>query len=267
MNILERKMYDLLKSLRDSYGVVGVKAEFEAEGTRIDELLRLIELVRKCDLKLGIKIGGCEAMKDLMECKQFGTDYIIAPMVETEYALKKYIEAKNKIFDNEERNFVEFLVNIETKTSKDNLNKMINLNNQYSLNDKINGIVFGRVDYTLSCGMSREVINESAKITNDVIEVSKKAAENNLSLVVGGGVSVDSIEIMKEIRKTKLDRFETRKIIFSKETLDLPNLKKGMLEAVNFELSWLKNKKNYYGSIFKEDDKRIKMLSERWDVQ
>ena len=39
-------------------------------------------------------------MKDLMECKQFGTEYIIAPMVETDYALKKFIEAKNKIFDN-----------------------------------------------------------------------------------------------------------------------------------------------------------------------
>lgn len=267
MNLLEKKMLDTLKCLRDEYGIVGVKAEFEAEGTRIDELLRLIEIVRKAKLKLGIKIGGCEAMKDLMECKQFGTDYIIAPMVETDYALKKYIEAKNKIYDQEERKFVEFLINIETKTSKMNIENMSKLNNSYKGIDKINGWVFGRVDYTLSCGMSRDDINHNERITDDIIDIAKNAKENNLNLVVGGGVSVDAIEIMKKIRNTKLDRFETRKVIFSRDSLDVKNLKNGMLEAVSFELSWLKNKKNYYGAIFEEDDKRIKMLSDRWEIK
>ncbi len=264
MNLLEKKMFDILKMLRDDYGVVAVKAEFEAEGTRIDELMRLIEIVRKLNLKLGIKIGGCEAMKDLMECKQIGTDYIIAPMVETEYALSKFIEAKNKIFDKEDRKFSSFLINIETKTAANNLNQIIKTNNLYSESEKINGWVFGRVDYSLSCGFQREKINEDNNITNAILEVSKKSLENELDFVVGGGISVDAIEILKKIKNIKLDRFETRKVIFSKDALDLKNLKKGMLSAVQFELFWLKNKKNYYGSIFREDDLRIKMLLDRW---
>jgi|TARA_B110001452_G_scaffold16022_1_gene13143 hypothetical protein len=266
MNLLEQNMLNVLKSLRDDYGVIGIKAEFEAEGTRIDELMRLIEIVRKLNLKLGIKIGGCEAMKDLMECKQFGTEYIIAPMVETDYALKKFIEAKNKIFDDEERKVTEFLINIETKSTTDNLDKIIKLNNVYSKQDKINGWVFGRVDYTMSQGLNRDDINTSKVITDAVVNVAKEAKKNDLNLVVGGAVSIDALDILKQVKNVHLNRFETRKVIFSSEALEIKNLEKGMLEAINFELLWLKNKKNYYGTIFKEDDKRIKMLSDRWKV-
>ena len=266
MNLLEQKMLEVLKSLRDNFGVVAIKAEFEAEGTRIDELMRLIEIVRKLNLKLGIKIGGCEAMKDLMECKQFGTEYIIAPMVETDYALKKFIDAKNKIFDEEEKKVTEFLINIETKTTTDNLEKIINVNNIYSETDKINGWVFGRVDYTMSCGLKRDDINTNESVTNSAIQVAEKAKKNNLDLVVGGSISIDAVNILKRIKQIHLNRFETRKVIFSSDSLEIKNLDKGLLDAVNFELLWLKNKKNYYGSIFEEDDKRIQMLNDRWKI-
>ena len=262
MNDLEYQMLLTLKRLRDDYGVVAVKAEFEAEGTRIDELLRLIDIVRKAKLKLGIKIGGCEAMKDLMECKQIGVDYIIAPMVETHYALKKFIEAKNKIFDKEEKKFTTFLINIETDQTFQNIDKISQLAKE-NKND-IQGYVFGRVDYSLSKDLGRDEINSDI-VLNDVLKVSSVCKNLNMELVVGGGVSVDALEFLKKVRSSFLSRFETRKIIFSADALD-KNLDKGMLEAVKFELLWLKNKKNYYGSIYSEDDKRIEMLQKRWDV-
>ena len=263
MNNLEYQMLSTLKLLKEEYGVVAVKAEFEAEGTRIDELLRLIDIVRKAKLKLGIKIGGCEAMKDLMECKQIGVDYIIAPMVETHYALKKFIEAKNKIFNEDEKKFTTFLINVETDQTFLNIEKISKVVQENK--NEIQGYVFGRVDYSLSKELGRDEIN-SDTVLNDVLKVSSICKDLNLELVVGGGVSIDALGFLKTIKNNFLSRFETRKIIFSSEALD-KNLDKGMLEAVKFELLWLKNKKNYYGSIFKEDDKRIEMLQKRWDVK
>ena len=255
-------MCDLLRKLKTEHNAVSVKAEFEAEGTRTDELLRLVEISRKAELKVGLKIGGCEAIRDLMESKQIGVEYIIAPMVETAYALGKFIDAKNKVYREQERADTEFLANMETITGFKNIDKISEV---AAKSQGLDGLVFGRVDFAGSLSIDRALLNDN-KITDYCLEVSKKCKEHNLDLVVGGGISVDAIDALKKINNNFLSRFETRKIIFSSKSLCRSSIGQGLLTAVEFELLWLKNKQEYYSMITLEDARRIDMLESRWKI-
>jgi hypothetical protein len=262
MNSYEKKMLDILREGREEFGVLATKAEFEAEGTRTDELLRLLEIANKADVGLALKVGGCEAIRDMLEAKQFGVRYIIAPMVETPYALSKFIAAKDKVYNPEEQSDVSFLFNLETITAFQNLEAMLEL---ASAQPGCDGVVFGRVDFSGSIGAGRQGI-ESEEVTAAVEEAAQACRNHDLEFVVGGAVSIDALANLKRFKAVHLDRFETRKVVFSGSALESPALEKALHQAVHFELLWLLNKQEYYGRMHHEDQMRIEMLENRWQV-
>jgi 2-keto-3-deoxy-L-rhamnonate aldolase RhmA len=262
LNKYETQMVEILSNLKANYGVLSVKAEFEAEGTRMDELLRLVDIARSAQLQITVKIGGCEAIRDLLEAKQIGVQNIVAPMVESAYAASKFVSAKNLVYTPEEMKGVKFLTNLETQLSLDNIDSIID---SVNIDGGLNGLVFGRVDFVGSRGLDRSEVN-SREIEKAVSFVARKLKDANLELVVGGAVSKESLGFLRNISDVHLSRFETRKVIFSAESLRVADIEKGLLHAVHFELLWLLNKKEYYGHIHREDDKRIEMLESRWNI-
>jgi len=262
MNSFEKKMLDILRQGKQEFGVLATKAEFEAEGTRTDELLRLLEIANKADVGLALKVGGCEAIRDMLEAKQFGVSYIIAPMVETPYALSKYICAKDKVYTAEEQEDVSFLFNLETITAYENLEAMLAV---ASTKPGCDGVVFGRVDFSSSIGAGRDGI-ESERVTTSVETASRACQESGLEFVVGGGVSIDALANLQRFKAIHLTRFETRKVVFSGAALNTPNLAQALRQAVHFELLWLLKKREYYGLMHREDQSRIEMLERRWGV-
>ncbi|MEG3087839.1 aldolase/citrate lyase family protein [Sphingomonas sp. PB4P5] len=258
MNQYEKRMLAILEEGKANHKILAVKAEFEAEGTRVDELLRLLEIARRAGVKVAIKIGGCEAVRDLIECRIYGADYIIGPMIETPYALSKYIAAKDKVYPRNEQDEVSFLFNLETRETFDHLEQMAAVAKEGRV-----GMVFGRVDFAGSMGKDRGFVN-SDEMLGYICKVAEVCRDDHLELVVGGGVSPDSVPLLSAVLETRLDRFETRKVVFDATVVDNPaSARAGMELAIEFELLWLKNKRDYYQTIASEDAARIGMMEQR----
>lgn len=257
MNFTEKKMLEILKSLKHDHDVVAIKAEFEAEGSRLDELVMLNEIVFRADMKLYIKIGGCEAVRDLDQCRLLGASGIMAPMIESPFAMSKFVNAAKKVYGEEWSN-IEWIINAETVTCHENLDEIL-----MGGKDFLNTVSVGRVDLSTSLGIGRPEINGDKvfEITKDIATKSKKYG---YKVNFGGGISIDAIPFIKKMYPLN-DRFETRKVVFH-STDDESELRSGILKAMEFETLYLKNKCEYYDRMAKEDKSRLKMMAERLEI-
>ena len=88
-------------------------------------------------------------------CTSNKVDGIVAPMVESEYALKKFIQTIPGYFNGK------LFINLESKNGFLNLRKILKTKEF----NKLNGIVIGRSDLAGSFNLSKNLVN-SDKIFN-----------------------------------------------------------------------------------------------------
>lgn len=258
MNKQERTLVSHLETMRRKYGVLGVKAEFEAEGTRITELMRLKDVASRAGVILALKIGGPEDVWGILQARQVGVAEIVAPMVESAYALEKFLDAFGKNVPEDERDETVSAVNVETSQTYANIDALIEIGK----NKGLHGVTVGRVDLIGSMGLKRDSIN-SPKVFKITEAICKKAKAAGLRTVVGGGIENASLDfIRKLVDADLLDRFETRKIIFDAKTalLDYEN---AVRDAHRFDKIWLLNKQSHYAAIAREDEAMFEKLDRR----
>lgn len=252
-----KKIIKLLKDLK-KINAVAVKQSLEDEGASYEDLIVMRKITRKAKLLLNVKIGGCEAKNDIYFCEKIGVTGMVAPMVESPYALKKFLQTippKNK---------QSLYVNIESIQAFNNIIKLLN---QKNIN-RLKGVVIGRSDLAGSLNLSKSEV-DSKKIYQIVHSALKKIKKKKLLVKMGGSLTVRSKKFVNELfKKNLIDRVETRNIEIKLSKKVLENFEEIITSIFKFELEWLKYKqilqKKRKFKLKNDNLERIKVLQKRF---
>lgn len=258
MNSREFNCVKILTHMIENYGLIGIKTSFEDEGATFNETIRLKEVCNQSKTKITLKIGGPEAIRDIKDSTLIGVKGLVAPMVESAFGLKKFVNAAQLHLSEDIFNTIHLNVNLESITAINSIDEIFSTSEV----EKLNGVTVGRVDLVSSLNKNRNYVNDN-EILKMVRKVFIKTKEKNLKCCIGGSVSVDSLLFLKTLYSDGLlDKFETRYAIFD-PSVALKNLPDALACAQEFEYEWLMNKKNYYQGFASQDDDRISMIQSR----
>lgn len=251
---VEKALFDQLIKLKDEFSVMGIKSEFEAEGSSFRDIMRLRRLTLQAGVKLFLKIGGVESFRDLKDALELGVDGIIAPMVESPFGARKFLDATDKIYKD---CCVSKTLNLETKNAVQEFDKIL----EYSKN-RIDNITIGRTDLTGS------YFDDNIKPDSDftfelLLELGKKARANGINFTVGGGVSGNTIKKMAFYPELKglINKLETRKVMLPTKVM-LEN-DGAINEALKFEELYILSKKEFSDNAIESEVLRLTELKRR----
>ncbi|HOJ63692.1 MAG TPA: aldolase/citrate lyase family protein [Spirochaetota bacterium] len=236
---------DLL-NLKTNHYLVGLKGGTEVEAMTFEEI-KVMKEISNGIVPMTVKIGGPEARNDINYMLSIGIDKILAPMIESPYGLKNFVETMEEL-DKEHK--AKFAINMETIFAYSNIHYIF----QSPYFWMIEQVTVGRTD--LSGSMNRDPDDfEVLKITKRIIELAKFY---NKKTSIGGKVdSVNAINLKESINS---DYLNTRHMVVSTESLDIS-------DDIRFALIWEKNFYTYLKSIFPERaelyNKRITSINVR----
>jgi len=232
------------------FNCIGIKTSLEDEGACLNDITRLRHLTAKNGIKLSVKIGGPEAKTDIKLASELCCDSIVGPMIETKYALEKYIDATDNIG-------MPRGINIETITAINNLDLLL------SIGSNIDYFTIGRVDLVGSMGISRSEI-DSPDIMKIVTETFRKVKVLNKPTYMGGSISKSSRAFVENLYyEGLLDYVETRYIIM-KLTPELFEVwDEAITSAHEFEYQWMEYLGQKAHTLAKTFHKRTELVKPR----
>jgi len=252
--ILKDKLINQILFLKKNFSLIGIKAEFEAEGSSHEDIFLLRSITNKTNTKLFVKIGGAEAINDIKFLIGINVDGIIAPMIESKFAAIKFIN----FFKNNKLNKKPSLtINIESKTAFENIYEIYS-----SVKDEIDNITIGRTDFSASY-FNNNIYPNSSFITKKIIDIAKIFKKSKININIGGSIDKNTLKNFDENNfiNNNIRRIETRKVILPAKKF-IKN-KKALDEALKFEELYILMKNELNDFKTRSDLSRLSILRTR----
>lgn len=193
-------MLGLLEEPVDLSCFAALKGEFEAEGLTQLELAAEVVWATRRQLDYLVKIGGCEAKSDIDFLRKIGVRSVVAPMIESPFAMSKYMGMLP------EGAFDHVGVTIETLYAVERIEAILDAG------AKLTNVTIGRSDLTASFGGTS---TNSLETLEKTLVVARAAKARGLEVTMGGSVDGGTRALLRDGHELGelLDAVETRKIV------------------------------------------------------
>ncbi len=171
--------------LKEDACLVAFKTGTEIEDMDFSEI-SILQSICRPHLPLYVKIGGCEARNDIRNLVEIGVDGLIAPMIESPFALEKFMESIKDLVSSEQEKKIKLGINIETLTGLNQLDAILT----HPLSQKLDQVTAARSD--LSASMKLEV--EHPDVTRACALISARAQDHDIQTSIGGKIDPFNIQ-------------------------------------------------------------------------
>jgi hypothetical protein len=231
----------------DLTNILSLKGEFEAEGLSRDSIAAESAFAARKGLDYLVKIGGCEAKSDMLFLLQVGIRSLVAPMIESPFAMSKYqAMLPDGAFDH-------VGVTIETIDAVKRIDDILDAG------VKLSEVTVGRTDLTASFNGNGV---DSPETIAMVKTVARAARQRGLKTTMGGSVSKTTQELLRadaELRDL-IACVETRKCVMPVTGF----VENGALEAAfEVEAQLLDRLVAHHGKIARSAETRVGQIRSR----
>jgi 4-hydroxy-2-oxoheptanedioate aldolase len=236
----------MVDELYTSHGLVMFKSGSEWENMDLEEIAYLKQL-GSYDIPMLMKVAGVEARTEMRDLLNIGVEVFLAPMVESEFALQKFVTITKEICQENNRK-ARLAMMIESIQTYNNLESI--LNSPYF--NELEMVVLGRWDLANSMGTQNVDDPEVQEICKKIIDAVQSKGK---SISVGGFVNPrTALSVKNELQADKLNTINF--VLDINKCVDLSQAVKLMLQA---EIA-------YYESLKPLDPQRVYFYQSRVEI-